>query len=404
MRILLVTSRYPWPPRRGDQIRAVQALDVLAGEHEVTLLAPEPGDGQPPPPAGAPFRVELYRPRPAAFLPGLARAVLHRQPLQSALFYQPDLGRRLRELAPRADLGILQLVRLAIHREDFGTAPILVDLIDSLALNLARRAAVDRAWLRPLLRLEARRLAAAERRLVAQAAGAIVVCDRDRQVLIEGLSPEVATRVSAVHLAVPERLEMAGGPPDGPNREEAPVLALTGNLGYFVNVDAATWWLTEVWPLLREAHPDVRVVVAGDRPARAVRRAVAGAGPRVQLLAAPPDLRAILARATLALAPLRCGSGVPVKILEAWAAGVPVVATPWAAAGTTGRPGEDLKIAGEQPREWVEAILSLLDDPEARERLRDNGRRRLAADYSRAVVRGQWLGAVEAGFAGTTTP
>ncbi|HBL29843.1 MAG TPA: hypothetical protein DD490_23650, partial [Acidobacteria bacterium] len=171
MRILLATSRYPWPPRRGDQIRAVQALDVLAGEHEVTLLAPEPAAGQPAPPAGAPFRVELYRPHRAAVLPGLARAVGHGHPLQNALFYQPDLGRRLRELAPRADLGLLQLVRLAIHREDFGATPILVDLIDSLALNLARRAAVDHPLLRPPLRLEARRLAAAERRLIQQTAG-----------------------------------------------------------------------------------------------------------------------------------------------------------------------------------------------------------------------------------------
>ena len=396
MKILLVTSRYPWPPRRGDQIRAVQALDFLAGEHEVTLLTPEPGKGQPPPPADAPYRVELYRPsRTAALLPGMARVLLRNHPLQSVLFYQPDLGRRLRELAPQAELGILQLVRLAIHLDDFGDTPILVDLIDSLSLNFSLRADVDRVWLRPMLRLEAHLLAIGERRLTERAAGVILVCGRDRQALVNRLPPEAASKVSVVRLAVRERRTEPPLPEELLGTESGgPVLAITGNLGYFVNVDAISWWLDAVWPAVRQARPDVRIVVAGDRPAPAVRRAVAKAGPRVRLIESPRDMRAVLAQATLALAPMRCGSGVPIKVLEAWAVGVPVIATPWAVAGTSGRQGEDFRVVGTHPIEWVTAIQDLLDDPAARERLSENGRRRLAADYSREVVRDQLLGVI----------
>jgi glycosyltransferase involved in cell wall biosynthesis len=396
LKILLVTSRYPWPPRRGDQIRAVQALDFLAGEHEVTLLTPEPGKGQPPPPADAPYRVELYRPsRTAALLPGMARVLLRNHPLQSVLFYQPDLGRRLRELAPQADLGILQLVRLAIHLDDFGDTPILVDLIDSLSLNFSLRADVDRVWLRPMLRLEAHLLAIGERRLTERAAGVILVCGRDRQALVNRLPPEAASKVSVVRLAVRERRTEPPLPEELLGTESGgPVLAITGNLGYFVNVDAISWWLDAVWPAVRQARPDVRIVVAGDRPAPAVRRAVAKAGPRVRLIESPRDMRAVLAQATLALAPMRCGSGVPIKVLEAWAVGVPVIATPWAVAGTSGRQGEDFRVVGTHPIEWVTAIQDLLDDPAARERLSENGRRRLAADYSREVVRDQLLGVI----------
>lgn len=396
MKILLVTSRYPWPPRRGDQIRAVQALDFLAGEHEVTLLTPEPGKGQPPPPSDAPYRVELYRPsRTAALLPGMARVLLRNHPLQSVLFYQPDLGRRLRELAPQADLGVLQLVRLAIHLDDFGDTPILVDLIDSLSLNFSLRADVDRVWLRPLLRLEAHLLAIGERRLTERAAGVILVCGRDRQALVNRLPPEAASKVSVVRLAVRERRTEPPLPEELLGTESGgPVLAITGNLGYFVNVDAISWWLDAVWPAVRQARPDVRIVVAGDRPAPAIRRAVAKAGPRVRLIESPRDMRAVLAQATLALAPMRCGSGVPIKVLEAWAVGVPVIATPWAVAGTSGRQGEDFRVVGTHPIEWVTAIQDLLDDPAARERLSENGRRRLAADYSREVVRDQLLGVI----------
>jgi len=128
-----------------------------------------------------------------------------------------------------------------------------------------------------------------------------------------------------------------------------------------------------------------------------VRRAVARLGDAsgVTLLASPPNLRPLLAASTVAIAPLRAGSGLPLKILEAWSAGVPVVATPWAAAGTTARPGDDLRVA-ETPGEWVETLLHLLADPEERRRLAGNARRRLAADYSRDAVRKQWNAALAA--------
>ena len=125
-------------------------------------------------------------------------------------------------------------------------------------------------------------------------------------------------------------------------------------------------------------------MVAGDRPSPSLRRQIEQAGAR--LIESPRDLRSVLAQATLSIAPMRCGSGVPVKILEAWAVGVPVVATPWAAAGTTGRQGEDFILAGQHPVEWITAITDLLANPSARRWLIENGRRRLAADYSRETV------------------
>ena len=110
----------------------------------------------------------------------------------------------------------------------------------------------------------------------------------------------------------------------------------------------------------------------------------------MRLIESPQDLRSVLRQATLALAPMRCGAGVPIKVLEAWTCGVPVVASPWAVAGTTGRQGEDFRIVGQHPIEWVSAF-GAPRRPRQRERLADNGRRRLAVDYSREIVREQLL-------------
>ncbi len=412
MKILLVVSRPPYPPRRGDQMRAVQALEFLGTAHEVTLLTPRGGGA--PAPLGPHLRLENYQPpgRLAKIL-GVVGALFSGRPLQSGLFRSRDLARKLRDLAPRHDLVLLQLERLVGHLPDLGKARLVVDLIDSLALNFERRAEFDSWLLRPALRFEAARLLAAERRLARRASGLLVVSERDRRYLEEHLGPELASRIQVVPLGIsiseelPPTLKLwkrpAAGETEEPTFEVAtdirrPLLAITGNLGYFPTVDGSLWFLNEVWPDLHAARPEVRLLFAGARPPARLRAAIARAG--AELVESPPDLRAILGQATLALAPMRAGSGLPVKILEAWAVGVPVLSTSWTAAGVSGIAGEDLVAIESDPAKWLREILRLLDDPAARRHLVENARRKLATEYGAEGVATRWrsvIGEIQAG-------
>src|SRR6185295_12276963 len=148
----------------------------------------------------------------------------------------------------------------------------------------------------PLLKIEARLLATAERRLAEQSVRMLLVCERDRQALANRLPPDLAARISVVRLSVRER--RADPPLDREKLwregDKGPVLVMTGNLGYFVNADAVTWWLRDVWPELRRVRPDVRLVVAGDRPSPSLRQAIDKAGAR--LIESPRDLRSIIAQ------------------------------------------------------------------------------------------------------------
>jgi glycosyltransferase involved in cell wall biosynthesis len=252
------------------------------------------------------------------------------------------------------------------------------------------RARVDRLWMRPLLRVEARFLSIWEHRLLEQGIAGLVVCERDRIALARRrrLAPEVAARVSVIPMSVRERWQAPVDPTPPAADTDRPVLVITGNLGYFVNDDAVRWFARRVWPELRERRPDVRLVVAGDRPSRSLRRLVRRCG--AELVESPADLRTIIARATIALAPMRAGSGQPIKVLEAWAVGVPVIASPFAAAGTAGRPWEDFLVV-DTPGEWLQALITLLDDREQRGRLVANARTRLAEIYSRRRISGELL-------------
>lgn len=156
-----------------------------------------------------------------------------------------------------------------------------------------------------------------------------------------------------------------------PQRREEDVIAFSGNLEYHPNVSAVRFFRESIWPQLRERWPGLVWRVIGKNP-RGVEKIVTGDS-RIQLAGPVENAVAELARAKVALVPVLAGSGTRVKILEAWAAGVPVVSTSIGAEGFPARSGEQLLLA-DDARSFGEAVSSLLADPGARDRIGRAGR------------------------------
>jgi glycosyltransferase involved in cell wall biosynthesis len=226
-----------------------------------------------------------------------------------------------------------------------------------MGLHFERAAQLARPWLRPPLLEEAGRCRRRERELAGRAALSIAVSARDLDELgaRDGRVVPVSGRIVAAE---------AGA------REE-PTVLLSGNLGYRPTVRAALWFAAEVWPRVASSVPQARWVLAGARPAAAVRRL--GLLPGVQVHADVDDLGPYLGSATVAIAPMAGGSGVPMKVLEAWAAGLPVVAHPWTAAGLPADARDALAVA-DGADEWRRAVIRLLTDPVAAAGLGERGR------------------------------
>lgn len=147
-----------------------------------------------------------------------------------------------------------------------------------------------------------------------------------------------------------------------------PHLLFVGTLDYFPNEDAAIWIAEAIVPALRKAvhTPFVVQIVGRNAPERLIRRL--SACPEVCFLGALPDLRPVYETACCALVPLRAGSGTKLKILEAFAHGVPVVATHIAVHGMELTHEKELLLA-DAPEGIADAVTDLLGQPERAARL-----------------------------------
>ncbi|MCX7670845.1 MAG: glycosyltransferase, partial [Anaerolineae bacterium] len=324
MRILFVASRFPWPITHGDRLRAYHQLRLLSQRHRIVLLAPQPD-------ADIEENLSVIRPFCERIvwvatplwkrLWRLAHAPFTALPLQTLFTCDPQMGRQLRGLLQEEafDLIHVQLMRMAPVADGIRHVPTVLDFIDALSLNMKRRTERE-AWYRAwLFSLEALRAQAYEQQLMLRYDQAVISTHQDHQAL--GIHNGIQVVANGVD---PDCTFVADG--RKPN-----VIAFTGHISYFPNADAALWFVHQVLPRVRRHAPDAQFWIIGADPPPAVQALTRQAG--VIVTGRVPSIAHYLQQATLAVAPMQCGSGIQNKVLEAMACGAPIVVTPFALGG-----------------------------------------------------------------------
>ncbi len=276
---------------------------------------------------------------------------------------------REQAVATKHDVAHIQLARLTPHVELDVQIPQVVDLIDALSLNMHRRYLVDIGPMRWLAYLDWRRLVRYEREICEQHDGATVVSSLERGAI--GEFPNLAVNPNGVDL---ERF------PFHQNSRDPCRVVFTGNLGYFPNAHAVRWFVREVLPRVRREIPEVEFEAVGARAGRRL-RALARRDPAMTVSGPVDDLHPHLARASVAVAPMRAGSGQLLKVLEAMASGTPVVTTSLGLAGIDARSDEEAMVA-DTPGDFAAAVVRLLSDREAAGRLARRARDLVATRYT----------------------
>lgn len=397
MRSLVVARWSPWPPRSGARHRSANVIAALAelGDVDVFLL----GDRREEPALHPPPDVRLAR------TGAVARAAIKVRRtdrlLAAAPGGRPAAIRRQDDGAVRAafsswvdgryDLAWFVRIESWLALGPLVDAPAVIDyddLRDQLLLSRLGSTWPDPATMsspsrtvrrsaeRALTRGEVRAWARLQLR-VARDVRAVVVCsEQDRARLGAGNT-----------VVVPNGVDLPAAPVGRATVGAPPTLCLHGSLTYGPNVDAARVLVRDVLPRVREAEPDVEVRLVGGTDERVARL---GSLPGVVVTGAVPDITDELARVDVVTVPLRQGAGTRIKVLEALAHRLPVVATSIAVEGLDVVHGEHLLVADE-PDAFASACRDLLHDEALRARLADAGEALVRAghgwEHARAAVR-----------------
>ncbi len=374
MRLLFVTPQAPWPPAQGTTLRNFHLLKAAASQHVVDLLT----FGEHTPPelsvlcravhvVPQPLRSSVARLRDLAF----GHADMERR------LWSPSFAARLEQLLHSGSYDAVQLEGFEVAayllgpaalrreaRDDSRRLPFLIfddhNAEYRLQQSAARIDATDpRKWPRAAYSLvQARRLRRRE---------ALYVCAADLSIAVSREDASALTQIApgVTPLVVPNGVDCASFPPPAPST--TPTIFFAGKLDYRPNVDACEWLVKHILPLVQPHVPHLKVILAGRDPSSAVRHL---AGPAVEVTGALDDvaLASLRSRAWVYAVPMRMGSGVRFKTLEAMAARIPVVSTPLGASGSGAIDGRHALLA-DDAGSFAAALVRALTEPDLRRSL-----------------------------------
>ncbi|MGN6517848.1 MAG: glycosyltransferase [Dokdonella sp.] len=372
MRILIVATKSPHPACDGGRLALWHMLCGLAGAgHELAVVAPagEPDHNRKAAHDGSlPYRARAVRMSPRGVFGAAALALASGGSLGVARHASHAMRNAVADEIARWRPHVVHAEQL----HAFANCEAAMDAGVPLVLrmqNVESALRAQQARLRPGARLalgiEAARLHADEGAALARAVRTIALTEEDADAL---RAAHPAATVVAVAPAFAPSLQPA------PPLAGEPAIALAGSGGWWPNADGERWMLRQAWPQ-----------VAARLPGAVLHRFGGATGDcaRTCRHPAPADSRDAFPERAIAAVPLRAASGIRMRILEAWARGLPGVATPAAARGLAVTDGHELLVAGSAV-DFAEAIARVHHDRVLRDALVGGGREYLRRHHAGA--------------------
>jgi len=375
MRILFIAHRTPYPADKGDKIRAFNILKSLCRSNEVFLASFDEGDYSAEDRSYL-FRlcsgVILRRRSGVKALVGGVLNLLRGRSVTEGFFSDAELKRSVERLCRERAFDIVFVFSSCMAQYGAGLpVPLkVIDIADVDSDKWRQYASTRNSPLKFVYARESETLAR-EERAIAEDFDRVFVVSEVEKGMFRKLNPakpaEVLTNgVDCEYYRPREETQK--------DRD----LVFVGVMNYFPNVDGVLFFMREVLPLIRLRRPHTDFTIVGSSPTRALRKEADRRGVRVT--GRVKDVRPYLWRSRVCVVPLRVARGVQNKVLEAMAAGVPVLGTKKALEGIRAEPGRHVSI-GESPGELAERALELLEDDARRDRQAASARRMVEQEY-----------------------
>lgn len=376
MRILFLSRWYPYPADNGSKIRVFNLIKELARSHEITLISFAAAPVSPEDTAAmraycAEVHSVVYKP----FQPKSTKSMagfLSRKPRSLVDCYSEEFQQLVNTAVQQTqyDLVIASQIEMALYTTALTHIPKILEEIE-ISIFYDKFVKEQRPLKRLRHRLTWEKWAGFLADTLRTYDGCTVVSD-----------PEVAP----IHRALPG-YEPIAVIPNGADiarftgdfgAPQPNTLVYTGALTYHVNFDAMQFFLRDIFPLIQQAVPDVKLYIAGRLDGVPVDQLPKNDA--VIYTGHLSDIRPRVAQSWISIVPERIGGGTRIKVPEAMALGSPVVATTRGATGLKVTPGHDILVA-DQPQEFAASVIRLLKDAELRATLSRNGRATVETHY-----------------------
>jgi polysaccharide biosynthesis protein PslH len=376
VKLLVLTSRFPYPLEKGDKLRIFHQIRELSSYHEIVLCTlaedvVQDVDYQ----EVKPFCTHIH------IIPLSQSTVVKNTifntlkgialPFQVSYFYDKKIKKQILDIieAEQPDHIYTQLARMAEYVQGVDI-PKTLDYMDAFSLGAERRAESS-SWLtRWFWRIEARKMAKYEAQIGSDFEHLTIISEQDREALLLNQKNEIHIVPNGVDL---DFFKKEDNPP--PPQYD---IAFIGNLGYYPNVEAAKYLIYRILPLLLKDFPLIKILIAGARPSSEVWDL---ASAHVIVQGWVDDIRESYQSTQLLVAPLFHGSGQQNKILEAMAMKIPCITTQLVNSAILAMPDTEISIANTE-KEFAQKIVFLLKNPDFRDKMSKNGRLFVEKRYS----------------------
>jgi polysaccharide biosynthesis protein PslH len=363
MRILYLCQRIPYPPDRGDRIPVFHHIKRLNRNHEVVVGSlTHSGSGANADKLKKELDIGVIAPNQTSFrrLQGMILALLQGKPLSLGYFRNPKLRTLIQaEMAQRPfDIIIVFSSSMAQYAEQSGSVRRIMNFCDVDSQKWSSMAQKSYGLKKWIYKRESRILLKYERMIASQFNISCVVAENEAE-LFRKYIPGIPVRVVENGVDV-DYFNAVSRNPDGLR------IVFVGVMDYPPNIEAASFFAKEIMTRIRAIYPEACFIIVGAQPTTAVENLAAIPG--VEVTGYVPDTRPYLAAASLAVVPLAIARGVQNKILEAMAAGVPVLTTPSVAEALPAGAAQHVFTAERETEAFVSAISELLKDRSRLER------------------------------------
>lgn len=348
-KLLFLCHRIPFPPDKGEKIRAFRILEHLSRQFRISLgcFVDDPQDwitaDQLKPYCHELKCIDL---RPQFTKVRALGGLLTGAPLTVASFANAALAAWVSEQLAREKPEVVFAYSSAMAQfildKDLGDATLIMDFVDVDSDKWRQYAKDSRGPMKWIYARESKRLLAFDRRVAAKADVSILVSEAEAA-LFRALAPESAAKTSGVANGIDCAYFSPAHVFSSPFTGEGPHYVFTGTMDYRPNIDAVVWFADEIFPVIRETLTNATFTIVGNKPTRDV--LALGKREAVTVTGRVPDVRPYLSHASVVVAPLRLARGVQNKILEGMAMGRPVVTTPQGLEGIDARDGIHLLVA-----------------------------------------------------------